>query len=178
MLLYEDTEELDSPAYSADLLVGGGPSIAWSDVLAQQTWSPILLLVSVLILVLTTLTGCGSGQPGQLKVYQATGSVKYQGQPIENALLFFRPKDKSIPDDVRPHALTDKGGHFDLGTYTDNDGAPAGEYDVIVTWRPLVDKEPGPNQLPERYSKFETSQLIVQVKAEDLNDLQPLQLTP
>ena len=59
-------------------------------------------------------------------------------------------------------------GSFALSTYTANDGAPAGEYAVtVVWWNPPVDAEgkPGPNLLPQRYAKPETTPLKAVVKA-------------
>jgi hypothetical protein len=65
-------------------------------------------------------------------------------------------------------AMAEADGTFALSTYTANDGAPAGEYAVtVVWWKPLVDAngKPGPNLLPERYARPETTPLRATVKA-------------
>ena len=73
----------------------------------------------------------------------------------------------------KPGGTSDAQGEFVLTTYTQDDGAPAGEYAVTVVWRrPWTDAagKPGPNLLPERYSKPDTSELRVRVK-EGVNEL-------
>jgi hypothetical protein len=72
-------------------------------------------------------------------------------------------------------------GTFLLSTYSRFDGVPAGEYTLTVTWSvPPIDEttgKPGPNKLPERYSKVTTSDLRVEIKANQPNvinlDLMP-----
>lgn len=133
-----------------------------------------------LALLAALVTGCGDGRPAPLKVYPVTGTVKFQGKPAAGASVTLIPKDESLPEDLRPNAITDETGHFDLGTYSDVDGAPEGEYSVTITWRPLVTSggsvSPGPNVLPVRYSQPETSQLTAQV-GDDETELQPFELT-
>ena len=142
--------------------------------------SPALAIAGV-ALILTVVAGCGYDKPAWEQVVPATGSVKYRGAPIDGALLVFTPKDKSVPSKVRPIATTDAGGHFDIGTFDIDDGIPEGDYDVTVTWSPLVKHDggasPGPNLLPVRYARPETSQLTVHIDSEE-TELKPLELTP
>ncbi len=132
-------------------------------------------------LLLVFAAGCGSGKPDWEKVFPASGTVKFGGQPIPGAMVILVPKDQDVPDKVRPTGIADSTGYFELGTYSEADGAPEGDYDVLVTWRPLVDNggsmSPGPNRLPERYSKAETSQLSVHIDADE-TELKPIDLTP
>jgi hypothetical protein len=133
-------------------------------------------------LVVALVAGCGSGKPAWERVQPVSGSVKLGGQPIPGAMIILVPKDKEVPDKVRPSAIADATGLFELGTYSDTDGAPEGDYDVVVTWRPLVDNgggnmSQGPNRLPERYSRPETSQLTVHIAADD-SELKPIDLVP
>jgi 3',5'-cyclic AMP phosphodiesterase CpdA len=96
------------------------------------------------------------------------GQVFFDGCPPPGAYIVFTavdPKDKRI---TRADALVEPDGSFTLSTYTANDGAPAGEYVVTVVWRkPFLsaDGKPGPNLLPERYSRAESSGLKATVKA-------------
>jgi hypothetical protein len=71
-------------------------------------------------------------------------------------------------------------GSFSLSTYDKDDGAPAGEYAVTIEWQKLVTKgqeaEVGPNVLPDRYGKPQTSPLKATV-TDAPTDLPPLRLT-
>ncbi|MDB5385277.1 MAG: hypothetical protein JWM11_923 [Planctomycetaceae bacterium] len=140
-------------------------------------------LASGLTLALLTLaSGCGpSGAEPWKKVYPAAGKVRFGGQAIEGAVLILFPKDKSVPANVRPTGTTELDGSFELGTYSVDDGAPAGEYDVAISWRPLIKGEgtatPGPNRLPEHYGKPETSQLTIKID-EDTSTLPTIELKP
>ena len=65
-------------------------------------------------------------------------------------------------------------GSFALTSYESNDGAPAGDYTLTVELRSLVknggDVTAGPNTLPAKYGRAETSPVTVQI-AEQTNDL-------
>lgn len=142
---------------------------------------PGIFQACCLALAATLIVGCGDGKPGPLKVYPVTGTIKFQGRPAAGAAITLFPKDSSIPEEIRPNAIADETGHFDLGTYGDVDGAPEGDYAVAVTWRPLVQSNgsasPGPNVLPARYALPETSQLTVTV-GDDETELKPIELAP
>jgi len=96
------------------------------------------------------------------------GKVFFEGTPAANAhVVFHRP----LPDGKRYEyggdALVEADGSFTMTTYTANDGVPVGDYAVTVTLRePMWDdaSKPGPNRLPQRYSKPATSELRVKVK--------------
>ena len=137
-------------------------------------------VLAVAGLLLAGVTGCGAGKPAWEHVFTTTGSLTYDGKPIEGAVLVFTPKDESVPAKVRPMARTDASGHFEVGTYDIADGAPEGDYDVVVTWTPLVKHaggaSPGPNRLPPRYASNATSKLTVHVNSDD-TQLETLALT-
>lgn len=76
------------------------------------------------------IVGC-SKQDGKLPVYPVTGTVTYQNNPVEGATVIF-----SIPGNKQAKAatgLTDSQGRFTLSTYSNGDGAAAGEHQVTVT---------------------------------------------
>ncbi len=79
--------------------------------------------------LLLLLTGCGGGDHPDL--YTVSGTVTYNGQPVEGASVQF----VKVGSSRSSRATTDAEGHYKLGTYEDGDGAPAGEYVVIVTKR-------------------------------------------
>jgi hypothetical protein len=97
------------------------------------------------------------------------GKVFFEGTPAPNAVVTFHLIDKDTKRFARTgDAMTEADGSYTLSTYVANDGSPAGEYAVtVVWWKPLVDAEgkPGPNVLPERYARPETTPLKATVKA-------------
>src|SRR5438034_10853524 len=78
-------------------------------------------------------TSCSNG-PGGEKLYQVTGKVLYNDQPAAGAVVAFHPKDaKNELTAMRPMGSVQPDGTFSLVTGKDQ-GAPAGEYIVTVTW--------------------------------------------
>ncbi len=99
-------------------------------------------------------------------VHPVRGTILYEGAPVPEARVVFHLVDgkkfKRAGD-----AIVEADGAFTLTTYQANDGAPVGEYAVTVEWRePWRDTagRPGPNRLPMKYAKAETSGLRAQVK--------------
>jgi hypothetical protein len=136
-------------------------------------WSLVVLSAAIL------LAGCGKAQEPWEKVYPATGIVKYQGKPLPGATITLIPEDTSFPKSVRPTAVTDADGEFEIGTYSTGDGAPAGNYKVLILHFPVEGPEEnphaGPNDLPEKYAKAETTDLTVTIEEEE-TVLRPLEL--
>jgi hypothetical protein len=102
-------------------------------------------------------------------VQPVCGKVFYEGTPAANAVVTFHLLNPDAKRTTRGgDAMAEADGTFTLSTYAANDGAPAGEYAVtVVWWNPPVDADgkPGPNMLPERYARPETTPLKVTVKA-------------
>jgi 3',5'-cyclic AMP phosphodiesterase CpdA len=111
--------------------------------------------------------------------YPVRGTLLLDGSPIPYARVAFYAlesmgkKEKDGTDKKKAvymaDALAEPDGTFTLTTYVARDGAPAGEYAVVVTMRePLADFQarPVPNRLPPRYARAETTPLRVQVRSE------------
>jgi hypothetical protein len=134
-------------------------------------------LLPVLTSGLLVLAGCARDE-GPL-YYPVRGTVLYEGKPVPHAFVVLHPPAPEAREGSRPSAVANAKGEFTLTSRKARDGAPAGEYVATVEWRPLVRRkgeyEPGPNRLPTRYSKPETSGLRIQVAAGD-NELPPLAL--
>jgi hypothetical protein len=121
---------------------------------------------------------------GRRPVFPVRGQVFFEGKPTPEALVIFHPVNDPDPRAPRPLTRVAADGSFTPTTYTTNDGAPAGEYDVTVVWVKEIDQQHLPkdeqreprNLLPERYAKPETSGLRVQIK-EGPNELPTIQLT-
>jgi hypothetical protein len=91
---------------------------------------------------------CGSGP----KLHPVRGQVFHGDTPAEGATVVFQPKD-GPPDGPMPSGTVGPDGSFTLTTHPHGEGAPAGEYFVLVTWYPpdarLQDNPQ--NKLPEEY---------------------------
>lgn len=152
-----------------------------SELCVPQSDVRLLCIGAYLLMWAVVICGCGSGKPAWERVHPISGTLRFGGQPIAGAMLVFYPKDPSVPESVRPIGKTDASGNFDIGTYSVDDGIPTGDFDVTVTWNPLVDvgagPAPGPNQLPIRYSNRQTSQLTVSISSDD-SELKTIELTP
>ncbi|MDB5385241.1 MAG: hypothetical protein JWM11_887 [Planctomycetaceae bacterium] len=172
----DDDETLGSRITSESQVELAGPRV---DI--EQCSNSALAALCVTLTLLVFASGCGRSSKPWERVYAASGKVKFAGYPLGGAQLTFFPRDKSIPATVRPTATTEIDGSFELGTYSVDDGAPAGEYDVVVTWSPLVNAgdsvTPGPNRLPVRYSSPESSQLKVKIDANE-SSIPALELAP
>ncbi len=110
----------------------------------------------------------GKAYKGLKPRHPARGTVYFDGAPAPGAyVVFWGPSEKGTKRRPRADAVCEADGSFQLSTYAAFDGAPADEYAVTVEWRkPLwtVEGKPGPNALPERYAKEETSGLKFTVK--------------
>jgi hypothetical protein len=92
-------------------------------------------LALVLLTGAAALAGASCGS-SKVPVYPVRGQVLYQGKPAEGALVIFHPTSGAIPPGapMLPNGRVQADGSFTLTTYTDNDGAPAGEYVVVILW--------------------------------------------
>jgi predicted phosphodiesterase len=110
----------------------------------------------------------GAPQPYLRPTHPVTGKVFYEGCPAPNAQVIFHFVDPETKRTIRAgDALVEADGAFTLSTFTPNDGGPAGEYIVTVTWRDppfTADGQPGPNRVPEVYSRVADSPLRAQVR--------------
>jgi hypothetical protein len=121
---------------------------------------PLALLLTAGVLI----SGCGTAQE---PVFPVSGQILWSGKPLAEAVVVLHPEDgkrRSLT------ARTDASGRFQLTTHQPGDGAPAGTYLVTVEYRDLVQEgdelvRHGPNQLPARYAKPETSGLRCEVTA-------------
>jgi hypothetical protein len=111
--------------------------------------------------------------------HPAKGVITYQGQPVAGAFVALHPKEAAKPEAPTPTAIVQSDGSFAVTTYDAGDGLPEGEYVVTVQWRKAVkqggDYLPGPNLLPAKYGRPDTSDVVVRVSAGQ-NELPPILL--
>ena len=144
-------------------------------------------------LLLTLCAGCGTAVDGRLPTYQVTGTVNYQGKPLDGAdvILQFTEHNKAS------FGRTNSSGQFTLGTYESSDGALAGEALITVSkWEQLpanttpIAGQPGydPSKayipekepkllVPKKYTDFSTSGLKTVIDASASNPPLHLELT-
>lgn len=138
---------------------------------------------AVLIGLVAATTGCGDGK---IKRYPVTGSVLVGGKPAEGARVVFIPVGGSEKfQKERPTGVADGAGQFTLTTFEKDDGAPAGEYKVMVlgssrSRRKRGDEEEAasnPLRIDRKYAKASDSGLTATVAAEPTT-LPPFDLEP
>lgn len=148
---------------TSSVLDCGESVIMFTEKTLQKRVGMMLLLVSAAGLV----AGCSKAkQPWEI-VYPAKGVVSLNGEPLAGARITLIPEDEKVPDSVRPSATSNEDGTFSLGTYSLSDGAPAGNFKVLVLHFPVVGPKDNPtagkNDLPPKYSKPDSTDLTVAV---------------
>lgn len=125
--------------------------------------------------LLLSLAGCGDGK---IKCVPVSGSVIFDGKPYPGARVMFVPMGGGEKfQKERPFGITDESGNFQLTTFAKADGAPAGEYQVMIrTASPR-----GPEQakawgrrpkIDPKFGKPDSSGIIATVESE------PTELAP
>lgn len=104
----------------------------------------------------------------------AAGKVLLNGMPVENAEVVFyylvppeeQPKVKGAKQIRASDGLTNSKGEFTLSTYTMGDGAPKGEFIVVIVPFKTKTGLPVANTptIPEKYQKWQTSPLKMTLK--------------
>jgi hypothetical protein len=135
---------------------------------------PLLIVAASLI-----ASGCSESP---VKLYPVTGKVLFKGQPAEGAQVVFQAANEPSDEGPKPpKAFGTVGADGSYALYTDpyGEGAPPGEYAVLVTWFAASPRKPDEtiNKLPAKYSDHEAPLLKATVK-EGKNELEPFQLKP
>jgi hypothetical protein len=124
--------------------------------------------------------GCGENSDIE-KVVPVSGTVTYQGRPLEGYQVTFMPVDGRRP----ATGITDAEGRFSLGTNALGDGAPPGQSKVAFVWVPPRTGEPGQEaivdspekmpkpkiRIPDKYTDPERSGMVQEVPARGISDL-------
>jgi hypothetical protein len=126
---------------------------------------------------------CGSNEYSGRRLFPVSGRVLVNGQPASQAVVMLYETNEAPLDAtagvIRPQGWTDSDGRFTLTSspHTMNDGAPAGEYRVTVTWPAHRSGfGMGPDKLGGKYAKAESSGLTVRIE-EKKNALAPFELS-
>ncbi|MFM7244818.1 MAG: hypothetical protein ACKO40_11710 [Planctomycetaceae bacterium] len=117
--------------------------------------------LAILFVACVVSAGCNRGPT----LVPANGRVTFNGKPLETGAIMVQPV-------AGPAAQAKIGpdGMFTLGTFKPGDGAIVGPATVRVFCRkditsPGGEQAWGPSLIPDRYTRFDTSGLSVEIKA-------------
>jgi hypothetical protein len=85
----------------------------------------------VAVAALAVLLPCACSSKTAL--HPARGKVLVDGKPAVGATIVFHPVEKASQGTLAPAGVVQSDGSFVLSTYAPGDGAPAGEYLVVIT---------------------------------------------
>jgi len=116
--------------------------------------------------------GCSGKGGSQKACYPVKGQVFVKSQPADGATVILSPRDAKAEEwsSGYPRATVGADGSFEVETYGVKDGAPAGDYVVLVRW-PAKGKDPDAEEgesvdrLGGRY--FDPARSTIQVKVEE-----------
>ena len=123
-----------------------------------------------------------SCKKSSVKLNPVKGKVLFKGQPAEGAQVVFRraTEDANAKPEPNPYGDVRADGSFTLRTEPYGEGAPAGDYIVLVSWYTRTDPEDplsSKSKLPVKYSDPTNPALKATVK-EGNNELPPFDLKP
>ena len=76
----------------------------------------------------------GKGHGTRKETVKVSGSVTVNGKPEAGLQITASPVGGDVNDPYAGRAGTDEKGEFQFSTYVTNDGLPAGEYVLSITW--------------------------------------------
>jgi hypothetical protein len=122
-----------------------------------------------LVAICLVAAGCGR----RITLVPAEGRVTLDGKPVEFGAVMVQP----VAGPAAQGRITSDG-TFRLGTFKPDDGAIQGPATVRVVCRkditqPGGEKAYGPSLIPDRYTRFDTSGLTVEIKA----GMKPLEIS-
>jgi hypothetical protein len=126
-------------------------------------------------LFVVALLGCGSSDAPKLSAVR--GKVFHGDKPAEGATVVFQLKSKDAQNIAAPTGTVQTDGSFTLRTHPHGEGAPPGDYIVLVTWYPpgSREKENPKNKLPAKYSNPAQTPFTATVK-DGTTELEPFQI--
>src|SRR6266496_3538655 len=98
---------------------------------------PRWLLPWALAVAVPCWAGCSQNSGPPRKVcYPVSGELTFQGKAAEGATVMFQPREANAAEWSAgyPRATVGSDGKFQVSTYGENDGAPTGDYVILVAW--------------------------------------------
>lgn len=140
-----------------------------------------IVRIAAFALLAAITPGCGGTKwkdPPVIPVMPVSGTVKYGGAIPVGAVVTLVPVGRT-EEGIASQGTVQADGTFKISTYGTEDGAPVGEYVVLVQWyKPLGGEDGnigGPNVIPRNYSDPAKSPLKATVK-EGTNEI-PIVIT-
>jgi hypothetical protein len=135
------------------------------------------------IALVVCVGACASSSgPPKKECYPVKGQLFVKAQPAVGATVIFHPRDDRSEEWTSgyPRGRVATDGTFALETYGDKDGAPAGDYTVVITWpQGATDEQTEDTQMIDRlggrYSDPATSKLQATVNSGP-TELPPIRL--
>ncbi|MCS6865557.1 MAG: hypothetical protein RMJ56_10425 [Gemmataceae bacterium] len=128
------------------------------------------------ILGLVIAGGCSPDGP---KLYPVKGQVFFDNQPAEGAnVVLHSAQATEGPNALIPSGIVQADGSFTLRTHPYGDGAPPGEYKVVITWYPpdARELENPRSKLPAKYGNPARTPLTAVVK-DGPTELEPFRIS-
>lgn len=130
------------------------------------------LMPLALIGCVVATPACSSKKIVERPTFPIKGQVLFEGQPLRDALVVFHPPASGDSQPLRSMARTDANGYFEMSTYKEKDGVPAGSYLVSVVKQ---DEDTGIHLIPPMYADSASSGLRIEVR-EGSNEPQTFRL--
>src|SRR3954451_7091566 len=101
----------------------------------MQTMPRIIALLMLFAAGLA-VAACSPSGPSKKVCYPVKGELTVGGKPAEGATVILHPKDGNAEEWSAgfPRAKVGADGKFQASTYGENDGAPAGDYVILISW--------------------------------------------
>ena len=136
-----------------------------------------LVVIAVAVLALHA-TSC---RKNEHNLYPVAGKVTYHGVPAAGAAVFFQRQGRESLNEQLIMAVVQNDGSFELVCGPWGKGAPPGNYDVLIEWKPVVGQSNGnplrgSDKLNDRYADANRPLLHATVEAKK-NKLSPFELT-
>ena len=120
----------------------------------KESFATFRIAIGLLGLVtLVAANGCGDGK---ITRYPVTGTVLVDDKPAEGVQVIFIPVEGS--DEFmreRPAGYSGPDGTFQLTTFGTDDGAPAGDYQVMLRWF-VANPQSAPAERDDRQARAPT----------------------
>ncbi|MEW4454892.1 hypothetical protein AB1L30_19660 [Bremerella sp. JC817] len=128
---------------------------------------------ALLVLMLVSL-GCSSRPSWQAQTCSVTGTARVNGEIPQGLVVRLKPTGSHFDSrGVDPSGVVDETGTYTLQTYKPGDGAPAGEYYVLMQW-PIAPTMPV-DRLNNAYWNVKDAFMTVTVE-DGMTELPPIEL--
>lgn len=138
-------------------------------------------LVGGVVASVALVLGCSEAKdPSKKETIPIKGEVVVDGAPAAGVLVqLFTAQDISTRTGSLSIGSTDDQGKFEIGTYSQGDGAPPGDYSVTFSWpaMQMSQEREAPDRLKNRYKDPSKSTFKITVASDKPVDMGKVELT-